>query len=194
MGKRLLAAATLLISLMFVYGMSSSNPPSPTTYALDSSSQTIGPWSAKFWNLPNPSKKLSSPPVMPERPADAEAQYKNVDLNLGVESPHPDINRNRFVAKFTNSTFLSKGVYTFSAKSDDGIRVYVNGEVVINKWHEHANIENAATVQLPEGPHFIAVEYYENGGTALLALSIEKTGNFDDNDNDQNSKNTTKIA
>jgi len=61
--------------------------------------------------------------------------------------------------------------YTFSTVSDDGIRVMVNNQVVINNWTDHAATENSGTISLNAGTSYqIQVEYYENGGGAEARL------------------------
>jgi hypothetical protein len=62
--------------------------------------------------------------------------------------------------------------YTFYTTSDDGVRLWVNGQQVINNWTDHAPTENSGTITLTAGQKYdIKLEFYENGGGAVSKLS-----------------------
>ncbi len=66
--------------------------------------------------------------------------------------------------------------YTFYTVSDDGVRLWVNGQLVINNWTDHAPVENAGTITLVAGQRYdIRLEYYENGGGALVQMLWSST-------------------
>jgi hypothetical protein len=61
--------------------------------------------------------------------------------------------------------------YTFYTTSDDGIRLWVNGQKVIDNWTDHAPTEDTGQVALTAGQrHDIRLEYYERGGGAVAKL------------------------
>ena len=63
------------------------------------------------------------------------------------------------------------GTYTFYTLSDDGVRLWVNGALVVNNWTDHAPTENSGTIALTAGQRYdIRMEYYENGGGAVARL------------------------
>ena len=69
------------------------------------------------------------------------------------------------------------GRYTFSTLSDDGVRLRVNGALVIDKWVEQGATRHDATVQLEAGkPTPIALEYFQGGGGATVHLSWQVPG------------------
>jgi hypothetical protein len=62
--------------------------------------------------------------------------------------------------------------YTFFTRSDDGVRLWVDGKLVVNNWTDHAETENFGTVTLTAGkPVDLVMEFYEIGGRALSTLS-----------------------
>jgi len=62
-------------------------------------------------------------------------------------------------------------VYTFTTKSDDGVRFYLNGQILINDWNSHGEKENSTTVQLTANqPYSLVVEYFQNNGPASMKL------------------------
>jgi dienelactone hydrolase len=61
--------------------------------------------------------------------------------------------------------------YTIYTKSDDGIRVWINGVPIIDNFTDHAVTENAATVQMIAGQKYdIKIEYYNRNGGGMATL------------------------
>ncbi len=58
------------------------------------------------------------------------------------------------------------GEYTFELNTDDGSRLFINDEVVLDHWGHHAMSPRLATVHLTEGLHPIRIDYYEEFGWA----------------------------
>jgi len=55
--------------------------------------------------------------------------------------------------------------------------VWVNGVLVINNWTNHAAAYNSGTVTLAAGQKYsIKVEYFENGGDAVMQLQWKRPG------------------
>jgi hypothetical protein len=117
-------------------------------------------WDAIYWN----NTTLSGIP-----------QYRrdeaNLDWNWGSGSPHHVVSADHFSARWTRIVDLSAGTYRFTATSDDGVRVYVDGRLLIDEWHDHPTRTYTADVYLNAGHHEIKMEYYENLGDAVARLS-----------------------
>lgn len=64
------------------------------------------------------------------------------------------------------------GNYRFQTASDDGVRLWVNGVLVINNWTDHSNTtDTSGLVALAANEVYsIRLEFYENGGQALIRL------------------------
>ncbi len=63
------------------------------------------------------------------------------------------------------------GRYTFDVSSDDGVRLYIDNKLVINDWNDHALTTNSYTTDLEANKYYkIKLEYYENGGLAIVKL------------------------
>lgn len=67
------------------------------------------------------------------------------------------------------------GNYTFYTRSDDGVRLYIDGTRVINNWTDHGPTVNSSTRNLTKGQHSIILEFYENGGGAVVELEWESS-------------------
>lgn len=80
---------------------------------------------------------------------------------------------NKFSAQWKRVVEFEPGLYTFQAVADDGIRVYMDGALVIDEWH----ISNASEIYSADlvlsGDHEITVQYYENKGKAIAQFSWE---------------------
>ena len=64
------------------------------------------------------------------------------------------------------------GTYTFTTTSDDGVRLYVNGQLLVDNWTDHAATQNSGTLSLVAGQKYdIRLEFYERGGLATARLS-----------------------
>src|SRR6185503_16194293 len=59
----------------------------------------------------------------------------------------------------------------FYTVSDDGVRLWVNGQRIVNNWTNHAATENSGAIALVAGQRYaITMEYYENAGSATARL------------------------
>jgi hypothetical protein len=69
------------------------------------------------------------------------------------------------------------GIYTFYTVSDDGVRLFVNGQSLVNNWTDHGPTENSGTINLAAGQLYsITMEFYENSGGATAQLSWSGPG------------------
>lgn len=70
------------------------------------------------------------------------------------------------------------GTYVLRVRSDDGVRVRIDGEVVLEDWSWHpARLESRA-LDLDAGPHLLELEYFQVDGAAVLQLGLEERGAF----------------
>ena len=82
-----------------------------------------------------------------------------------------------FAARYTGEFETSEaGNYTFFLSSDDGSRLFINGELVINNDGLHAVVEEQVTISLGAGTHTIEVLYFERGGGSVLDLDWSGPG------------------
>ncbi len=101
-------------------------------------------------------------------------RVENVDFNWGGNSPGDPIGVDSFSVRWTGSLMPPEtGEYTFATQSDDGVRLWVGGELVINNWGDHSSTLNTSQPVLLEAgePVGIRLEFYENGGDAVIQLS-----------------------
>lgn len=94
-----------------------------------------------------------------------------INFNWGSGSPNASMPKDRFSALWTGQLLTPKSdTYTIYSRSDDGVRVYIDNNLIINNWRDHAATENSRKIYLSEGKHQLQVEYYENSGKAVMQL------------------------
>jgi hypothetical protein len=134
---------------------------SGTALAQGSSPEHSDPaWQASYWN----NMTLTGPPVLQRSDA-------NLDFDWGTGSPGPGVNADGFSARWTRYLDLAAGNYRFSTTSDDGMRVYVDGSLIIDVWYDHSPLAASADRTLGAGHHLFVVEYYENTVGAIARVS-----------------------
>jgi hypothetical protein len=62
--------------------------------------------------------------------------------------------------------------YTLFTTSDDGSRVFIDGALIVDNWHDQAPTERSGTVALVANHLFhITVEFYQGGGGQAMSLA-----------------------
>ncbi len=72
------------------------------------------------------------------------------------------------------------GAWTIFFTSDDGGRVWIDNELVVDLWYDHAPMTRAKTKQFAAGYHLVRVEYYQGGGGMTAQLQFAPPGAFPD--------------
>ena len=96
-----------------------------------------------------------------------------INFDWGDGSADPAIGPDTFSARWTGQVLAQKTeTYTFYTMSDDGVRLWVNDQQIINNWTDHPPTENSGQIALTAGAMYdIKMEYYENFGGAAAKLS-----------------------
>ncbi len=103
----------------------------------------------------------------------------NINFTWGTKSPLPGkLYADAFSVRWTG--FVKAGhthTYTFYARSDEGVRVWVNGQNIINHWTNQTLSEKSGTIALRAGKSYpIKVEYYDKTGDATMELRWSDPG------------------
>lgn len=122
-----------------------------------------GGWYAEYF----PNRDLSGAPTVVRTDA-------NVDFNWGAGSPDAQIPADYFSARWTQTLHLEEGNYEFTVSADDGVRLFVDGALVINDWRQSAYVTRTGSVELGAGSHTLRLEYFEQTGDAAVRLSWER--------------------
>jgi hypothetical protein len=102
----------------------------------------------------------------------------DVNFDWRAASPAPQIPADDFSVRWTRWLSLGAGTYRFLARSDDGMRVWLNNELIIDQWHAATNTTYSADRTLSGGTYALRVEYYENKGDAHAQFWWERADSF----------------
>jgi hypothetical protein len=97
---------------------------------------------------------------------------RRVAFEWGNDPPADGIGADGFSVRWTGAIrpeFTER--YTLLARTDDGVRVWLDGKKIIDDWIDRGPTESKAQVELVAGRlHRIRIEYYERGGGAVAEL------------------------
>ena len=148
---------------------SSSSSPSPTACSV--SGPGAGQMTGCLFNDSDGSFLTNQAGNAPSGPAasgnaDSFTALPYTDISSGVDNLV-----NNYSIRWQGSFNFTGGSYTFTAGSDDGENVYVDGNKIINAWIGRPYTLNSATVNLTAGQHTVMYEYYQGPGGAAYSLS-----------------------
>jgi uncharacterized protein YraI len=123
-------------------------------------------WRGEYFNNTN----LSGSPALVRNDA-------HIDFKWGNGSPASGINADNFSARWTRTIYFNPGRYRFTANTDDGVRVWVNDQLIINAWNDHKPEDIHAEIDLPAGNAVVKMEYYEHVGGARASLTRTQISN-----------------
>lgn len=85
--------------------------------------------------------------------------------------------RDRFGARFDSYFFAPRDdLYRFHLGSDDGSRLYIDGQLLIDNDGIHAMQWRSEAIRLAAGVHSVRVDYFEQAGGEELELEVEGAG------------------
>jgi hypothetical protein len=95
-----------------------------------------------------------------------------VNFDWGVGSPAGELKADTFSARWTGQVEApASGTFTFYTVSDDGVRLWVNGQLLVDNWTRHRATENSGTITLAAGQRYdIRMDYFEQTGRAVARL------------------------
>ncbi|MCP4069911.1 MAG: hypothetical protein GY741_16685 [Phycisphaeraceae bacterium] len=105
-----------------------------------------------------------------------------VFFDFGAPGARPaGIPANDFSAIWTGTiTAPVTGAYEIGLRHDDGVRLFIDGDLRIDRWGPSGGDLDVVTEQWMEGePHFIRIEYYQGAGNALLEF-VQRTDGLGD--------------
>jgi RHS repeat-associated protein len=95
-----------------------------------------------------------------------------VNFDWGGGTPHATVGVDTFSVRWEGKVEpLYSQTYTFYTLTDDGVRLWVNNQLVIDKWTDQGPTEWSGQIALTAGQRYdIRLEFYENGGGATAKL------------------------
>jgi len=91
-------------------------------------------------------------------------------------SPAPGVRGILYSVRWSGRVTTTAGEHTFVVRSDDGVRLYIDDEIVVDAWSTHAPREDLGKVTLSAGEHAIRIEHYQLRGSATLSVQWQPPG------------------
>ncbi|MBY8998717.1 MAG: C39 family peptidase [Candidatus Thorarchaeota archaeon] len=96
---------------------------------------------------------------------------QNLDFYWGTTSPDDSIPKDNFSVRWERTVdFSESGWYRFRTFTDDGLRLYIDGELIIDDWSARSFEERSVLREISEGSHLIIMEYVEWSNEAMAHL------------------------
>jgi uncharacterized protein YgiM (DUF1202 family) len=120
-------------------------------------------WKGEYFNNPS----LSGVPVLVRNDV-------GINFDWGPDSPGPGVPADDFSARWSRALHVDEdGVYHFRVVVDDGARLWVDDELVIDRWRTGVPKGYSVEVWLEEGDHRLRLEYFEFRYDAQVHLDWE---------------------
>lgn len=118
-----------------------------------------------FSNNTNPDSAFAKPPVLTRLDSVINFDWK-------LNSPDSKVKTDYFTVRWTGKVLAPiSGLYTFYTRTDDGVRLWVNDQLLINQWIPQPETEYKGTIALEGGKQYpIRMDFYELGGEAIAKL------------------------
>ncbi len=112
-------------------------------------------WTAEYFN----NKNLSGSPVR-------TVLEGAVFHDWGLDNPRNGVHKDGFSVRWTGQRYFHAGAYIFSLFADDGVRLRVDGEWLVDEWEFGRGEYSSPITYLSTGYHQVVVEYYDEVGEA----------------------------
>lgn len=161
------------VNILFSAGVAAQDDilPLPEEYLKTFNDDSSTGWSAEYFD----NLEMKGEPVL-------ERIDESINFVWGYDAPHPSLHRvddrNEFAIRW--KAFLTPpktGKYKFSFVKSGGVRLSINGEVILDKWEDEENIVHSAEYQLTQDqPVEAVVEYKFQGGISQITFGWEIPG------------------
>jgi len=97
-----------------------------------------------------------------------------IDFDWGQGSPDELLDADNFSIRWTTDIEVPfSETYTFITLRDitDGVRLWIDGQLIIDQWTAQEPLENRGTINLFAGTVSLVMEYYDGSGGAMAHLS-----------------------
>jgi len=98
-------------------------------------------------------------------------QDADINFDWGEGSPAAGIGADNFSVRWTRSVHFDAGRYRFVTETDDGVRLFIDGRKVVDRWVEMSRTSLSVEVDLSAGSHEVRMEYFDGAGRAVARLS-----------------------
>lgn len=134
-------------------------------------------WVAQFYNSRDLNATGSPVVATANFPTGINATWGEGQPRDGANNVLTAVQADFFSARFTGTQAIPAGVYDFTVTSDDGVRLFIDGNLIINNFVNGGLRNNIARVNLTGGTYTLVLDYFDDGGNAQVSLSWAVAGN-----------------
>ena len=143
-------------------------PPAPILPTPTPTPVQITEWRGEYYNNIN----LSGSPLV--------RNDKKVEFDWGKGSPAQGIRADNFSARWTRRLDFEAKTYRFNVRVDDGVRLWVDGQLLIDQWNDGSMRTYSVERTMTQGKHDVRVEMYERTGQAAITFWRETVESYPD--------------
>ncbi len=144
---------------VYQYGRTAGGP--GYTYQIEVTENSATNWYGEYYN----NDHFEGSPVLTRR--DESINFEWLD-----GSPDPLIPADHFSVRWARVVNLEAGFYTFSIGRDDGMQIWIDGNLIYSYWDINRTFDEVS-IPLAKGNHLIQIDAYENEGWAQAKFSWE---------------------
>ncbi|MCL6431810.1 MAG: hypothetical protein K6V36_13275 [Anaerolineae bacterium] len=144
-------------------------PPTETAEPSPTSTPRPGEQQDAWWGEYFANATLSGSPAL-------SRWDEQIDFQWHGGSPAAGIPTDRFSVRWTGRWSLRAGGYRFYVTADDGVRMWIDRQLVLDEWHDAAGVTYSIDAYLEQGEHELRIEYYESRGDATARVRWESLG------------------
>jgi hypothetical protein len=143
-------------------------PPTPTLPAPTPAPVKITEWRGEYYN----NVHLSGSPLV--------RNDEKIDFDWRKGSPAKGIHADNFSVRWTRQLDFEARTYRFNVRVDDGVRLWVDGQLLIDQWNDGAMRTYSVERTMTQGKHKVRVEMYERTGRAAITFWREVVESYPD--------------
>lgn len=124
-----------------------------------------GPWRGRYYD----NTEFAGEPI--------EEDAHRIEFDFNRESPKPGISKDSFSIRWDTCLVIEDETkLRFTATSDDGSRVIIDDDVVVDNWGDHAKRARSGAITLEAGTYHLVVEYYDERYGASVEVTVALGG------------------
>jgi len=97
-----------------------------------------------------------------------------IDFRWGESAPADGLPADGFSVRWTRDLDFEAGPYRFRANVDDGLRLWVDDNLVLDDWNDGAEREVVGDWTVASGSHTIRIEYYDRASQAVIQVGWDR--------------------
>ncbi len=107
---------------------------------------------------------------------------RTINTDWAYRGPGHGVGNDNFSIRWRGRFWFNEGHYKFRTRTDDGVRFWLDGRLLIDRWRDMGATAFTVERTLSAGMHALRMEFYEHGGYATARLSWQRQQSATDPD------------